>query len=63
MEFTVSKEGEPIDVRVVAADPAGAFDRAALSAVRRWRYEPVVIDNVPYEVPARATIRFTLPGQ
>lgn len=63
VEFTVSKEGEPIDVRVVAADPAGAFDRAALSAVRRWRYEPVVIDNVPYEVPARATIRFTLPGQ
>ncbi|MBX5461180.1 MAG: energy transducer TonB [Steroidobacteraceae bacterium] len=63
VEFTVSKDGEPIDVRVVAAEPAGTFDRAALSAVRRWRYEPVVIDNVPYEVPARTTIRFTLPGE
>lgn len=63
VEFIVSKEGEPIDVRVVAAEPAGTFDRAALSAVRRWRYEPVVIDNVPYEVPARTTIRFTLPGE
>lgn len=63
VEFVVSKEGVPLDIRVVSAEPAGTFDRAALAAVRRWRYEPVVIDNVPQEVPARTTIRFTLPGQ
>ncbi len=63
VEFTVSTSGDPIDVRVVASEPAGAFDRAAISAVKRWRYEPVIIDNVPQEVSARTTIRFNLPSQ
>jgi protein TonB len=63
IEFTVSTSGEPMDVRVVAAEPAGTFDRAAMAAVKRWRYAPLVIDNVPQEVPARTTIRFNLPSQ
>ena len=63
LEFTVSKEGEPRDIRVVSAEPAGTFDRAALAAVKRWRYEPLIIDNVPQEVPARTVIRFALPSQ
>jgi protein TonB len=62
VEFTVSTSGEPIDIRVVQAEPAGTFDRAAISAVKRWRYEPLTIDNVPQEVPARTTIRFNLPS-
>ena len=63
VEFTVSTSGEPIDVRVISAEPAGTFDRAAVAAVKRWRYEPLLIDNVPQEVPARTTIRFNLPSQ
>jgi TonB family protein len=63
VEFTVSTQGEPLDVRVVSAEPAGTFDRAAIAAVKRWRYEPLIIDNVPQEVPARTTIRFNLPSQ
>jgi TonB family protein len=63
VEFTVSTEGEPLDVHVVSAEPAGTFDRAAITAVKRWRYEPLLIDNVPQEVPARTTIRFNLPSQ
>jgi protein TonB len=58
VEFTVSIEGEPTDVRVVAAEPAGTFDRAAMAAVKRWRYSPMIVNNVPVEVPARTTIRF-----
>jgi TonB family protein len=63
VEFTVSTSGDPIDVRVISAEPAGTFDRAAVAAVKRWRYEPLLIDNVPQEVPARTTIRFNLPSQ
>jgi TonB family protein len=63
VEFTVSTSGEPMDVRVVSAEPAGTFDRAAIAAVKRWRYEPVVVENVPQEVPARTTIRFNAAGQ
>jgi protein TonB len=62
VEFTVSTSGEPIDISVISAEPAGTFDRAAISAVKRWRYEPLMIDNVPQEVPARTTIRFNLPS-
>jgi TonB family protein len=58
VEFLVNTKGEPTDIRVVSAEPAGVFDRAALAAVKRWRYEPLLIDNVPQEVPARTVIRF-----
>ena len=60
LEFTVDKKGEPQDVHVVSAEPAGTFDRAAIAAVRRWRYEPLVIDNVVQEVTTRTTVRFAL---
>jgi TonB family protein len=60
LEFTVNNKGEPQDVHVVSAEPAGTFDRAAIAAVRRWRYEPLVIDNVPQEVTTRTTVRFAL---
>jgi TonB family protein len=59
VEFLVNTKGEPTDIRVVSAEPAGVFDRAALAAVKRWRYEPLLIDNVAQEVPARTVIRFT----
>jgi protein TonB len=61
VEFTVNTKGEPTDVRVVSAEPAGMFDRSAMAAVKRWRYNPVVVDNVPQEVPARAVIKFNPP--
>jgi TonB family protein len=54
----VSVEGEPSDVHIVASEPAGTFDRAAMAAVKRWRYAPMIVNNVPVEVPARTTIRF-----
>ena len=47
-------------MHVVSAEPAGTFDRAAIAAVRRWRYEPLVINNVPQEVTTRTTVRFAL---
>jgi TonB family protein len=58
VEFIVNVEGEPTEVHVVAAEPAGTFDRAAMAAVKRWRYQPMIVNNVPTEVPARTTIRF-----
>ena len=60
LEFTVNTKGEPQEVRVVSAEPAGTFDRSAIAAVKRWRYEPLIINNVPQEVLARTTVRFQL---
>ncbi len=59
--YTVDVEGKTQDVRVESSEPPGVFDRAATSAIRRWRYEPATVDGVPTEARLRISIRFTLP--
>ncbi len=61
VEYVVDTNGDPRDVRVVEANPPGVFDRAAITAVKRWHYEPVVANGAPVEVPVRTAIRFELP--
>ena len=56
VEFTVAPDGSVSDARVVRADPARVFDREAVAAVRRWRFEPVA-----EPVTTRRTIAFS-PG-
>lgn len=63
VEYVVDTNGDPRDVRVVEATPPGVFDRAAITAVKRWHYEPVVANGAPVEVPVRTAIRFELPSQ
>ncbi|MGY1410844.1 energy transducer TonB [Luteimonas sp. A611] len=57
VEFTVGLDGSVGEVRVVRADPPRTFDREAINAVRRWRFEPV-----PAPVTTRRTISFS-PSQ
>lgn len=59
--FTIDVNGNPRNVHVVDASPPGMFDRAAVLAVKRWRYEPTVINGKPVEVPVETPIRFTPP--
>jgi protein TonB len=41
VEITVGTDGSVTSARVLRATPARTFDREALSAVKRWRFEPV----------------------
>lgn len=41
VEFTVGTDGSVSAARVVAASPPRIFDREALQAVNRWRFQPV----------------------
>ena len=43
--FTITEAGGVAEPRIVAAEPRGVFDRAALEAVLKWRYQPQVIDG------------------
>jgi TonB family protein len=61
VEYTVDTSGEPRDVRVVEATPPGVFDKSAVVAVKRWKYDPVLANGAPVEVPVRTSIRFELP--
>jgi TonB family protein len=60
IEFTVGKDGTTRDLSVRAAEPAGVFDRAALDAVRRWRYEPRVVDGTVVDQRVETRLRFRL---
>nr|WP_199171541.1 MULTISPECIES: energy transducer TonB [Luteimonas] len=57
VEFTVGVDGSVTNARVVRADPPRTFDREALNAVRRWRFEPV-----PAPVTTRRSIGFSPSG-
>jgi protein TonB len=61
VEYTVDSNGDPRDVRVIEATPPGVFDKAAVTAVKRWHYDPVIANGAPVEVPVRTSIRFELP--
>lgn len=41
VELTIGTDGSVTNARVVRATPARVFDREALNAVRRWRFEPI----------------------
>lgn len=56
VEFTVGTDGSVTSARVVNAEPRRVFDRAALDAVQRWRFQPL-----PEPVTTRRTIAFN-PG-
>lgn len=61
VEFTVTREGTVTDPVVISSKPSGAFDRSALRAVRRWRFQPRSDDQGnPVPVRARQVFAFTL---
>ena len=41
VELTVGTDGSVTSARVVRATPPRVFDREALNAVRRWKFEPI----------------------
>lgn len=38
--YSISAEGDVVNAEVTEANPEGIFDRAAVSAISDWRYEP-----------------------
>jgi TonB family protein len=61
LEYTVDSSGETRDIHVVEATPPGVFDQAAINAVKRWRYVPLLVNGAAVDVPVRTRMRFELP--
>lgn len=59
ISFRVDAAGKTQDVKAVDADPPGRY-QAAISAVRRWRFQPILDDGVPVERTSRVRVRFEL---
>jgi len=63
IDMLVSESGDIIDVRTVKGiDGYPAFERAAESAVRKWRFRPATKDGVPVKVWKTQTFVFKTGG-
>ncbi len=58
VEFTIAMDGTVKDPIVLESQPSKIFDRAALRAIRKWKYKPKVEDGQAVERPG---VRVKLP--
>jgi len=60
VEYTVGERGTTGDVTVVASEPRGVFDDAAIAAVAGWRYRPRVVNGRPVAQRTSVTLQFNV---
>ena len=58
VEFTVTESGRVKNGRVIVATNGDVFNRAALRAIRKWRFEPFRLDGEPVAQTLEQTIGF-----
>jgi protein TonB len=56
---TISKTGGISTVKVISGDANLA--RAAVDAVKQWKYKPYLLDGSPVEMQTQITVSFKLP--
>ena len=60
LRFTVTETGAVAEPEVVSSEPPGMFDRAAIRAVLRWKYQPQLVDGTPVSVISYTRINFEM---
>lgn len=58
LRVRVDADGVPVDVNVARGSGSRQLDRAAVDAVRRWRFRPALRAGAPAEAEIRVPIRF-----
>jgi TonB family protein len=58
LEAIISRDGDVTDAKVVMSQPL--LDRAALDAVKQWKFTPTTLNGVPVEVHMMVRVNFTL---
>lgn len=58
--FAVSERGQVSEAQVIESIPPEVFDQAALDAVMRWRFRPVMEDGEPVTVYRQVKLNFSL---
>jgi protein TonB len=49
LAFTISVTGSVKNARVIKAKPANVFNRAALKAIKKWKYRPKIVNGTAVE--------------
>ncbi|MDD3592035.1 MAG: energy transducer TonB [Sulfurovum sp.] len=60
VNLLIGKDGSVELAKVIASNPAGVFDQAALRGVRGWRFAPAKYKGNPVKVWAKQKVRFDL---
>jgi TonB family protein len=60
VEFTISPDGDTEDLVVRDAEPRDVFEKAAVDAVKHWKFEPIVKDGTTVSQRAILRVRFTM---
>jgi bla regulator protein BlaR1 len=60
--FTIGTNGRPRDIEVVDVGPRDYFSKAAIRAIRQWRFEPVRVDGQLVEKRISQRFSFVLDG-
>ena len=56
---TISKDGAITNVKVMSGSPQ--LSRAAVDAVKQWKYKPYYLNNEPVEIQTQIIVNFKLP--
>lgn len=59
LDVTISKEGVPLDIRVIRS-PSEDLTKSALEAVRQWGYRPTLLNGQPVEIVTDVIVNYTL---
>jgi periplasmic protein TonB len=60
LRAVISREGTIQNLQVISGHPM--LVRAAMEAVKQWRYRPYVLNDQPVEVETQITVNFVLAG-
>ncbi len=60
VQFTVLEDGTVSAAKVVKAEPRRVFNREALRAIARWKFNPRIVDGKPVKQTATQVIQFKL---
>lgn len=60
LRFTVTETGSVADPEVLRSEPPAIFDRAAMRAVARWKYQPQLANGEPVSVISYTRIVFQM---
>jgi len=56
---TISKDGDITHIKLLSGEAILA--RAAIDAVKQWKYKPYLLNSQPTEIQTQITVNFTLP--
>jgi protein TonB len=59
LDATIGKDGSIVNVKQVSGEPV--LVRAAVDAVKQWKYKPYYLNGEPVEITTQITVNFRLP--